>query len=149
MSTAYWLGKRFDALSAVALFSQGRARRETNLEIFAEQLDQFAPDLVFIWGMWNLSRQLPFYAEQNWPGPVVYSLANDWPAQPDAHEAYWRLPARHRFLQPLKNVMTALALSLWRRRQGNISLQFHHAFCVSHTLRQQLLQAGVPCARLR
>jgi glycogen synthase len=125
-------------------FLKSGREEKRNLEIFANTLDQFAPDLVFIWGLWNLSRQLPFHAEQMWPGPVVYSLANDWPVQPDAHEAYWRLPARHRFLQPLKNIMTDLALSLWRHRQGSLSLQFKHAFCVSHTLRQQLLQAGIP-----
>jgi glycogen synthase len=125
-------------------FLKSGREEKRNLEIFIDTLDQFAPDLVFVWGLWNLSRQLPFHAEQHWPGPVVYSLANDWPAQPDAHEAYWRLPARHRFLQPLKNIMTALALSLWRHRQGNISIQFKHAFCVSHTLRHQLVQADVP-----
>jgi glycogen synthase len=121
----------------------GREEKQ-NLNILASALDQFGPDLVFIWGMWNLSRQLPFYVEQNWPGPVVYSLANDWPAQPDAHEAYWRLPARHRFLQPFKSVVTFLALSLWRRQQRKISLHFERVICVSHSLCQQLLQSGAP-----
>jgi glycogen synthase len=125
-------------------FLKAGREEKTNIDTFASVLDQFAPDLVFIWGMWNFSRQLPFHAEQNWPGPVVYSLANDWPVQPDAHEAYWRLPARHRLLQPLKNVVTTLALNLWRRRQGEISLRFNHAICVSRTLCQQLLQSGVP-----
>jgi glycogen synthase len=114
-----------------------------NLRTFEHVLHKFKPDLVFIWGMWNLSHHLPYYAEQVWRGPVVYSLANDWPAQPSIHESYWHLPARHRLLKPLKQLTGNLALNYLNLRCKNIVLQFNHVICASHTLQEQLLKAGV------
>jgi glycogen synthase len=115
-----------------------------NLRTFEYVLNKFKPDLVFIWGMWNLSHQLPYYAEKVWKGPVVYSLANDWPAQPSIHESYWRLPARHRVMKPLKYHVGNLALNYFNKSRKNIDLQFNHVICASRALRDQLLKAGVP-----
>lgn len=115
-----------------------------NLNTLKMVLAKFLPDMVFIWGMWNLSHRLPFYAEQVWGGVVVYSLANDWPAQPSTHEFYWRLPAQHRLMRLLKRFVGNLALSFLKLRHKNASLQFNNTICVSHALKHQLLQAGVP-----
>jgi glycogen synthase len=115
-----------------------------NLGIFENLLHKYMPDVVFVWGMWNLSRQLPNYAEQVWNGPLVYSFANDWPAQPNTHELYWSMPAQHHFMRPFKWISNKLALSYLKFWQSTNTMQFNHVICASHSLWQQLLQSGVP-----
>src|SRR5262245_42371380 len=48
---------------ALNFFTQRKAREKHNLQCLECIFEQFEPDIVFIWGMWNLSRSLPAYAE--------------------------------------------------------------------------------------
>ena len=107
-------------------------------------LNRFDPDVVFVWGLWNLSRALPAFAEYHRPGRVIYSLANDWPAKPDMHTAYWQTPARRRPLKPIKRALGSLALTILAREQAKVKLKYDYAICASHSLRNQLLGADVP-----
>jgi glycogen synthase len=120
-----------------------------NIKIFIKVLNEFSPDMVFIWGMWNLTRQLPYYAEQVWEKPVVYSMANDWPMQPDTHELYWRLPAKRRLMKPLKKIVSIFALSFLNLMHGPVTLKFNYVICASRALSQKLLHAGVPLLNTR
>lgn len=107
-------------------------------------LNRFDPDVVFVWGLWNLSRALPAFAERHRPGRVIYSLANDWPAKPDMHTTYWQTPARRRPLKPIKWVLGSIALTILAREQAKTNLNYDYAICASHSLRNQLLGADVP-----
>jgi glycosyltransferase involved in cell wall biosynthesis len=110
---------------------------------------QWGPDLIFIWGMWNLSPALAQCAEDLMPGRVVYSFAQDWPAQPDMHTAFWQSPTERGWRNPVKQMLGEVALHRIRRERGEIKLRFEHSICVSAALREDLIDAGVPLGDCR
>ncbi len=114
-----------------------------NKTALLEVVENFQPDLIFIWGMWNMSRRLPAVAEALGSPKVVYYLADHWPALPTPHEEYWRLPTRRRYLRPFKKLFAALAgVGLWLEGKTP-QLQFPHALSVSKALRESLVEKGV------
>src|SRR4030067_2083419 len=44
---------------SLTFFTQRKAREKHNLQCFESVLEQFQPDIIFIWGMWNLPRSSP------------------------------------------------------------------------------------------
>ena len=60
-------------------FSRWKKEHQENLVFLEQTITDFAPDLVFVWGMWALSKGLPALAEQLRPGRVVYYLSDYWP----------------------------------------------------------------------
>ena len=105
-------------------------------------IDQFSPDLIVVWGMWNLSRNLAHWAEKWMPGRVAYYVASYWPNDLDIHEAYWRLPANRPVTELLKSPLRALALFQLRREGYPPSLGFEQTMCCSQYVRDTLVQAG-------
>src|SRR5688572_4367693 len=51
-------------------FTKRKAREKHNLLHFERVVEQFEPDIIFIWGMWNLPRSLPALAEARYPERV-------------------------------------------------------------------------------
>jgi len=105
-------------------------------------LDTFKPDAVFIWGMWNLSRQVAYWAEQWLPGRVAIAVAGYWPIEPGVHESYWQLPARRPWAETLKSFTRYLALRTLARERQIYSLSFEQVACVSDYVRSKLAAAG-------
>ncbi len=70
-----------------------RARRRENLQSLDRVAAAFSPEVVFINGMWNLSSHVAAHLEELYPERVLYFMSSYWPAEPDAHSAYWALPA--------------------------------------------------------
>jgi glycosyltransferase involved in cell wall biosynthesis len=120
-----------------------RKERE-NIAYLQQLLNSFNPDIVFVWGMWNLSRDLPRYVESNSSSRVVYSLASDWLIQPNLHEAYWKLPSARQIMRPFKWLAGKFALMMLDRARRQRPLQLEYAICVSNALRKNLLNAGAP-----
>jgi glycogen synthase len=120
-----------------------------NLAHLRRLLAEITPDLIFIWGMWNLSPALAQCAEDLLPGRVLYSFAQDWPAQADTHAAFWQGSTRRGWRYPIKSLLGKLALQKVRRERGKIALRFEHAICVSAALYQDLIEAGVPLQECR
>ena len=118
--------------------SQGRA----NAQALRSAMDQLSPDLVVVWGMWNLSRNLPYWAEQWIPGQVGYYIADIWPIEVDIHEQYWRQPAKRLPGKLIKRLLQPLALSQLRREGYPPTLRFQHALCCSQYIRDKLVHAG-------
>ena len=79
---------------SITFFTRRKAREKHNLQVFELVLQQFDPDIIFIWGMWNLHYSLPVLAEARYPHKVVYRFATYWPTLPSQHEFYWRTPGR-------------------------------------------------------
>ena len=103
-------------------------------------LDASHPDVVLVWGMWNLSLNLPYWAENLLPGRVAYYLSSYWPIDVDAHHAYWNAPANRLLCRALKQ-----PLRQWRTA-GCASgyppaLRFCHSVCCSHYVRNTLIAA--------
>ncbi len=130
-------------------FIRRRRREQENRSHLQQRIRDFDPDIIFVWGMWNLSKTLAAYCEAHLAGRVVYALANDWPAQEGLHIDYWKLPARRWPFKPLKWALGQIALGIVKNEPHSAELQFNYALCVSQTLRDNLLQAGVPLKDVR
>ena len=104
----------------------------------------FEPDIIFIWGMWSLSKQLAAESENLLKSRVVYYLANPWPIEANLHTAFWDNPARKSYRRLFKRLLLIPA-RLWLHAEWEpVALQFQYAPCCSEALRNQLVSAGVP-----
>ena len=113
-----------------------------NKQALRHTFDQVKPDLVVIFGMWNLSRKVPCWAETQMGSHVAYYISATWPSDPDIHLEYWNLPARRAWAELLKRPLRALALQELKRKSYPPKLEFRHAMCVSHYVRNTLIDAG-------
>jgi glycosyltransferase involved in cell wall biosynthesis len=134
---------------SLTFFTQRKAREQHNLRCFQRVLEQFAPDIIFIWGMWNLPWSLAAFAEAKYPEKVVYRFATYWPTLPSQHELYWRAPGRKWYSKLTKKVLSQVALTMLARENPRSLLTFKHAICVSATTRSRLVEAGIPVANAR
>lgn len=128
--------------NSITFFTRRTAREQENLAILRRRLRDPAPDVVLVWGMWNLSRALPALAEQLLPGRVVYYMGDYWPTLPSQYERYWQVEAR--------NGLTALPKRLLRKRAQRILareetpvLEFQHVLFPTEFLRAEYRQLGV------
>ena len=125
-----------------------RFHERRNARSVAAAVADVAPDVVFIWGMWNLPRGIARQAEQLCPGRVVYYIASPWPTDVDAHTAYWNAPASRRALRGPKRWAAVGARALLSGQPGSLP-EFSHVLCVSDFMRRYMTDAvGVPPAQL-
>jgi glycogen(starch) synthase len=120
------------------------AKRRKNIDQFRKLLAIEKPDMVFIWGMWSLSKQIAEEAEKLMGSRVVYYLANPWPIQPNMHVAYWDSPANKTTGKLVKPFLRIPARIVLHQEWRSSNLRFEHAPCCSKALRDQLLAANVP-----
>lgn len=127
----------------VHFFTRWRKQHQENLVFLEHTVRSFAPDLIFVWGMWALSKALPALAEQLLPGRVVYYLSDYWPSAVDMHTAYWQAPARSWPMQVPKRGLGKVAMSmLASERQPEP--KFERVICVSARVRELLVESGLP-----
>ena len=134
---------------SLTFFTQRKAREQHNLRCLERVFEQFAPDIVFIWGMWNLHWSLAALAEAKYPDNVVYRFATYWPTLPSQHEVYWRIPGRTWYSNVIKKALGQVALGMLATERPRLPLTFKHAICVSATTRSKLVEAGIPVADSR
>jgi glycosyltransferase involved in cell wall biosynthesis len=95
-----------------------RSIQAHNRRVIEETLGQVKPEVIVVWGMWNMSRQVAADLEALAEGRVVYYLGNEWPNEPSAHEGYWDSPTPDAggrlFKQALRGPMRALLQAEWR-----------------------------------
>lgn len=135
--------------NSLTFFTQRKAREAHNLKCLDQALDQFTPDIVFIWGMWNLPRSLPALAEARYPHRVLYRFASYWPTLPSQYELYWRAPGRTWYSRPAKRVLGSIAMAMLASEKRRAPLAFRHAICVSAAARDRLVAAGIPIPQAR
>jgi glycogen(starch) synthase len=100
--------------------------------------------------MWNLTRAIPWMAEQLLPGRVVYYVADHWPYTPDTHAAYWRDMPVSPLRRTFKRLLAPLALRVLERDQQRYTLAFGRVLCVSQAIRQTLLaNTTIPAERVQ
>lgn len=134
---------------SITFFTKRKAREHHNLQCFERVLDQFEPDIVFIWGMYNLPKSLPGLAEARYPDKVIYRFATYWPTLPSPHEFYWRSPGRKWYSQIPKRALGYFARAMLANEDQQHPLRFKHAICVSAASRNVLVEAGVPVSNAR
>lgn len=121
--------------------------RWKNAAYVKHAITTFRPDVVFIWGMWNLSRVVPWTAEQIAGSRVAYYFADAWPTRPSAHRAYWTAANGSRRGKLFKRLAQPMAQAvLWPEWRG-YRLRFEHAMCCSYATRQEIVAAGIPVER--
>lgn len=125
------------------LLSERKTVERENIATLHRILKDLQPDVVFIWGMWNIPRAVPAAVEATLPGRVVYYFCDYWPTLPNAYVQRWEEPARHKYAHLLKQVVGKLFLARLLQEQ-QVALQFEHPVCVSRAVRQLLVDAGVP-----
>ncbi|MFB3904378.1 MAG: glycosyltransferase family 4 protein [Acidobacteriota bacterium] len=126
-----------------------RGRVENNLQATRKVIRSFNPDVVFVHIMWNLTRGIPWLAEQMCPGRVMYYVADHWPWVEDPHEQYWK----DRAIRPVrgfaKRLLGLMALRWIRGCNRSFRLRFERVLCVSHAVRNELVEkAGLNPANL-
>ncbi|MEW6403829.1 MAG: glycosyltransferase, partial [Chloroflexota bacterium] len=124
-------------------FTTWKKQHRENLVLLKHTVQDFAPDLIFVWGMWALSKALPALAERLLPGRVVYYLSDYWPSAPDMHTTYWQSPAQHWPMQVPKRALSKLAMSRLAK-EGQPDLKLEQVICVSARVRDLLVEAGLP-----
>jgi len=129
-------------------FTRWKKQHRENLVFLEHTVKHFAPDLIFIWGMWALSNALPALAEQLLPGRVVYYLSDYWPSALDMHTSYWQSPAQHWPMQVPKRVLSKVATSMLAK-EGQPDLKLEQVICVSARVRDLLVEAGLPIQSAR
>lgn len=134
---------------ALTFFTSRHTREQHNLHTFREMYNRFIPDIVFVWGMWNLHRSLAVMAEATCLERVVYRFAEYWPTLPSQHELYWRTPARTWYSRLLKYPLRTIALMMLALERRQTPLAFQHAICVSAATRDTLVEAGIPIEHAR
>src|SRR6266498_2564156 len=124
-------------------FTRWKKQRQENLAFLEHTIQDFSPDLIFVWGMWALSKALPALAEQLLPGRVVYYLSDYWPSALDMHTTYWRSSTRSWPMQVPKRVLSTVAMSILAK-EYQPDLKLEHVICVSARVRELLVEAGLP-----
>ena len=125
-------------------FFKRRRQERHNAQVLRAALTDAKPDLLVVWNMWNLSRNLPHWAEAWLPQRVAYYVSSTWLVETDAHLAYWQLPARRAIAELLyKRPLRTLALTELRHEGYPPDLELEHVVCVSQYVRDTLAQAQV------
>lgn len=114
----------------------------TNSQMLRQGIARGKPDVIMVWGMWNLSHTLPCCAEAWLAGRVTYFISNYWPTDTNPHTAYWQLPANRTVGEIIKRPLRSLALAQLRYTHYPPPLHFEHAVCCSHYVRNALVAAG-------
>jgi glycogen synthase len=140
----------YEAGGILIQFLKGRRGRTSDNRVRAQQvLSRFDPEIVMVWGMWNLSRDLLSFLESRDGPPIVFYLADYWPLLPDAFTLHWQEPARRWVTRWPKRVI-GLALRRWFTRDSAFSrASFDHVLCVSAAVRDHLRQNGVNFGEVR
>src|SRR5688572_25010050 len=129
-------------------FTTWKKQHRENLVFLERTIQDFSPDLIFVWGMWALSKALPALAEQLLPGRVVYYLSDYWPSARDMHTTYWQSPTRRGPMQVPKRVLSKVALAMLAR-EDRPDLKLEQVICVSARVRELLVEAGLPIRNAR
>jgi glycosyltransferase involved in cell wall biosynthesis len=125
-------------------FFAGRRRRAlANARQLSDAVAAAQPDVLLVWGMWNLSRNLLSLAEAWGRPPVAYYIADYWPTLPDAYALHWHSPAGHWWMRAPKAALSRI-LDRLQPLQPPPPLAFAHAACVSAAVRARLIDEGVP-----
>jgi glycogen(starch) synthase len=129
-------------------FTRWQKEHRENMVFLERTVQDFAPDLIFVWGMWALSKALPALAEQLLPDRVVYYFSDYWSSATDMHTAYWRSPTRRSLMQMPKHILSKVAMSMLdKERQPQLKLE--RVICVSSRVRDILVEAGLPVQNAR
>jgi glycogen(starch) synthase len=122
-----------------------RSIAQANCEAVQEVFAETAPDVVVVWGMWKLSRQIARRCEELAKSRVIYYLADTWPALPSAHEEYWDDATGDSLAgKVFKGALRLPVRWLLRQEWRPFRLGLEHVLVCSKSVREELVRAGLP-----
>lgn len=123
-------------------FLKGHKHERFNKRQLVTTINHFSPDLVVIWGMWNLSLGLPHLVEQIMPKRIAYYISSYWPMDENLHLSYWKNPSSTHLTKFLMKPLSKMALKQIDH-QYQYPLKFEHTMCCSEFVKKRLLEVGV------
>ncbi len=128
--------------NGLQFFTSRKAREEENLSRLERVIEEFEPDVVLIWGMWNLPRSLPAQAENLKPGSVVYYMGDYWPTLPNQFEDYWQVPPQNWFTSVPKFFLKRVARQMLAGEERP-ALRFDHVIFPTAFMEGELRSKGI------
>jgi hypothetical protein len=128
-------------LGTLGFFAGRRRRAAIDAVRLQETIAATRPDVLLVFGMWNLPRSMLALAERWHRPPLVYYVADYWPSLPDAYALHWHAPAQRWWTRLPKRALAGLIHRLHRTLPPP-ALAFAHAVCVSHAVRARLIDAA-------
>ena len=129
------------AQTTLRLLREPHRFEEENLAHTQRVIDEFCPDAVMIWGMWNIDRSVPQRIEALMGSRVAFYFCDYWPTLPSAYVQRFQAPARHVPMQHVKSLMGRYFLP--RLAQANpMPLRLENPICVSRAVRDLLVARG-------
>jgi glycosyltransferase involved in cell wall biosynthesis len=123
-------------------FTSRKAREKENLACLRQLVQDYVPDGILVWGMWNLPRSLAALAEDLMPDRVVYYMGDIWPSLPSQHKLYWEAPPRHWWTAMPKLLLRPVARWMLARERCP-EPKLHHVLFPSAFMRDELGRRGV------
>jgi glycogen synthase len=123
---------------AKQFFFGRREREQTAVSHLKQTVNQFQPDILFIWDAFGLSDVMLWQAE-NMPIPTAYYFANYLPEFPGGYVHYWSSANSSLLVKLAKMPMSLLARAMLAREGKPIKLKYEHTISVSDYVRQRLL----------
>ena len=137
------LEMEFGLLRNAFHFFTARKRRENeNLTRLKKLIQEFTPNAVLIWGMWNYSRSLPALAEKLMPGRVAYYMGDYWPTLPSQFENYWNAPPRN-FLTGFPKLLLKPIAQRMLAREERPELRMEQVMFPSRFLQHEFERKGI------
>lgn len=134
--------------NSIQFFTSRKTREAKNLARLDQLIREFKPDIMMVWGMWNLHRSLPALAEALLPGRVVYYMGDYWPTLPSQYEFYWQAPSQHWIRSVPKQVLGFVARRLLAQEELP-TLKFEHVLFPTEFMRDELNHKGISFGRTR
>jgi glycosyltransferase involved in cell wall biosynthesis len=128
--------------TGIEFFVSRQAKTRHNLRRLDQALDEFRPDVAFIWNLQGLPIELAKACERRQELAVAYWLAGYSPAEPDGYWRYWQRTPGRTILRIVKSTLAPLALRIMAAEGKPIRPQMKYAAVVSHYMRDQGIAAG-------
>lgn len=144
ISRTLYLENDLLSYSPLRFFSKWWLEEKCNQRIVSKHIENFKPDLIFIWGMYGLSRSIPAICEKEMPSRVIYYISDLWPASDTFHEIYWKSPATSDLRSNLKQLVAPLVFKILALFDYPPKLEFLHAMVVSKAVAHHLKKNGLP-----
>ena len=127
----------------IRLLSAYKRIEQDNLDQTRAAVEKFSPDIVMVWGMWNISRSVPALLEQMLPGRVAYYICDYWLTLPNAYIQRLREPAQRQWLNGAKKLLGKVFLSSLEK-EPVVDLELNHPICVSNAVKELLISSDIP-----
>jgi len=128
--------------NAFQFFTHRKKCEQANLNYIGKFIEQFKPDVVLIWGMWNLHYSIPALIEKQMAGRVVYYMGDYWPTLPNQFENYWNAPPRS-FLTGFPKLLLKPFAQAILAREKRPDIKLGHVLFPSVFMQNEFKQKGI------